>query len=59
MNDSQDRDPRYHIEMWKHYDNLRQAKNTGFLTSNSILIAIVGFLIRDQSISYSVGRFRR
>jgi hypothetical protein len=47
MNDSQDRDPRYHIEMWKHYDNLRQAKNTGFLTTNSILIAIVGFLIRE------------
>lgn len=32
-----------HIQMWRHYDNLRQKKNATFLTANSILIAIVGF----------------
>jgi len=50
MNESHQNDPRDHVEMWKHYDNLRQAKNTGFLTTNSILVAIVGFLIRACSL---------
>ena len=31
--------------MWKHYDNLRQEKNKMFLTANTILVAVVGFLI--------------
>ena len=44
MNNPQEMD---HIEMWKHYDNLRQAKNSGFLTTNSILVAVVGFLLRE------------
>ena len=47
MNQPQDMGPKTHIEMWKHYDNLRQAKNSGFLTTNSILVAIVGFLLRE------------
>ena len=37
-----------HIEMWRHYDTLRQAKNNGFLTANSILAAITGFLIKED-----------
>ena len=46
MNNTKDSEfsPEIHIEMWKHYDNLRQAKNSGFLTANSILVAITGFL---------------
>ena len=37
--------PDTHIEMWKHYDNLRQEKFVGFLTANSILLAIAGLLV--------------
>ena len=37
--------PEVHIEMWKHYDNLRQAKNGTFLTANSILVAIGGLVV--------------
>jgi hypothetical protein len=37
-----------HIEMWKHYDNLRQAKNGTFLTANSILVAIGGFVFNES-----------
>jgi hypothetical protein len=36
-----------HIEMWKHYNTLRQSKNSGFLTANSILAAITGFLFKE------------
>jgi len=36
--------PGTHLEMWKHYDNLRQEKFSGFLTANSILLAIAGLL---------------
>jgi hypothetical protein len=32
-----------HVQMWKHYDDLRQKKNTTFLTANIILLAIAGF----------------
>ncbi len=39
--------PEIHISMWKHYDSLRQAKNGAFLTANSILVAIVGFLYKQ------------
>ena len=39
-----------HIEMWKHYNTLRQGKTSGFLTANSILVAIVGFLMREPRI---------
>jgi hypothetical protein len=31
-----------HINMWKHYDNFRQAKNGAFSTANSILAGIAG-----------------
>jgi hypothetical protein len=42
MNDPKENEfpPEIHIEMRKHYDSLRQAKNSGFLTANSILVAI-------------------
>ncbi len=33
------------IDMWKHYDNLRQEKNKTFLTANTILVAAAGFFI--------------
>jgi len=36
-----------HVEMWKHYDNLRQQKNGSFLTGNAILAAIAGFTVKD------------
>ncbi len=39
-----------HIDMWKHYNTLRQGKTGAFLTANSILVAIVGFLFRDSKI---------
>lgn len=31
-----------HLEMWKHYDDLRQQKFSGFLTANSILLTYAG-----------------
>ena len=37
-----------HLEMWKHYDKLRQEKFTGFLTANSILLAIAGLLVKES-----------
>ena len=39
-----------HLEMWRHYDSLRQAKNSAFLTANSILVALAGFLFREHNI---------
>lgn len=36
-----------HVQMWKHYDNLRQNKNSTFLTANTILAAIVGFSAKE------------
>ncbi|MDF1698565.1 MAG: hypothetical protein P1U56_22125 [Saprospiraceae bacterium] len=33
-----------HIDMWKHYDSLRQSKNGYYLTTNSILVVIIGLL---------------
>jgi hypothetical protein len=38
-----------HVEMWKHYDNLRQQKNSSFLTANAILAAI-GSFSKDASV---------
>ena len=49
MNDSEEHQFKTHIEMWKHYDVLRQAKNSGFLTANSILVAITGFLFKEPN----------
>ena len=42
-----------HLEMWKHYDNLRQQKFSGFLTANSILLAVTGLLF-DKSLAFIV-----
>lgn len=39
------------IDMWKHYDNLRQEKNKTFLTVNTILIPTLGFLLKDGALS--------
>ena len=39
--------PETHLGMWKHYDSLRQAKNSGFLTANSILVGITGLLFKE------------
>ena len=36
-----------HLDMWRHYDSLRQAKNSGFMTANSILVAISGILFKE------------
>lgn len=42
------------LDMWKHYDNLRQDKNKTFLAANSILAAAVGLTLRtEQSASGS------
>jgi|SRR6185436_1861287 hypothetical protein len=32
-----------HVQMWKHYDDLRQKKNATFLTANTILVAAATF----------------
>jgi hypothetical protein len=36
------------LDMWKHYDNLRQDKNKTFLTVNTILVAALGFALKDH-----------
>lgn len=36
-----------HVQMWCHYDDLRQKKNATFLTANTILAAIVGFSLSE------------
>jgi hypothetical protein len=36
-----------HLDMWQHYDTLRQAKNTGFMMANSIMVAITGILFKE------------
>ena len=36
------------LDMWKHYDNLRQQKNRAFLTANSILAAAIGLVLKEQ-----------
>ncbi len=40
------------VDMWKHYDNLRQEKNKTFLTVNTILIATLGFLMKDGNLLF-------
>ena len=42
------------IDMWKHYDNLRQEKNKTFLTANTILVATLGFLFKDGNFTDNV-----
>ena len=39
------------LEMWKHFDNLRQDKSKTFLTAQTILIALSGFVLKSQEIS--------
>ena len=39
-----------HIDMWKHYNGLRQGKTNAFLTVNSSLVAITGFLMREPTL---------
>ena len=36
-----------HVDMWKHYSDLRQKKHSTFLTANTILIAIIGFSVKE------------
>jgi hypothetical protein len=36
-----------HLDMWRHYDTLRQAKNAGFMMANSIMVAITGILFKE------------
>ena len=38
-----------HIEMWKHYDNLRWQKKTAFLIANSIFVAILALKAENLS----------
>jgi hypothetical protein len=35
-----------HLDMWRHYDTLRQSKNTGFMMA-SIMVAITGILFKE------------
>ena len=35
------------IDVWKHYDNLRQEKNKTFLTVNTILVAALAFVYKN------------
>ncbi len=37
------------LDMWRHYDTLRQEKNKVFLTANTILVAAVGIVWEKQS----------
>jgi hypothetical protein len=37
-----------HLDMWKHYDDLRLAKNNAFTTANSVLVAITGLLFKEE-----------
>ena len=36
------------VDLWKHYDNLRQDKNKTFLTANAFLAAGLGAIITSQ-----------
>lgn len=38
------------LEMWRHYDNLRQEKSKTFLTAQTILIAVSGFVVESQGL---------
>lgn len=45
---------RINIDMWKHYDNLRQEKNKTFLTANTILVAASGFVLEAKNTDLKV-----
>lgn len=36
------------IDMWKHYDTLRQSKNQIFLAANTFLAAAIGFALQQS-----------
>jgi hypothetical protein len=36
-----------HLDMWKHYDNLRLAMNNAFTTANAVLVATVGLFFTE------------
>src|SRR5687768_3148874 len=42
------------LEMWRHYDNLRQEKSKTFLTAQTILIAVSGFVFKSQALVFWV-----
>jgi hypothetical protein len=43
------------LEMWRHYDNLRQEKSKTFLTAQTILIAVSGFVLqRKEELSFEL-----
>jgi hypothetical protein len=44
------------LELWKHYDNLRQDKSKTFLTAQTILIALSGFVLKSQELSPVLSR---
>jgi hypothetical protein len=52
--DAQEEGPRreyeINLEMWRHYDNLRQEKSKTFLTAQTILIAVSGFVVDSQGL---------
>jgi hypothetical protein len=39
-----------HLDMWKHYDDLRLSKNNAFTTANSVLVAITGLLLFREAV---------
>ena len=46
------------LEMWRHYDNLRQEKSKTFLTAETIVIAVSGFVFKSQDLNFaSLGIF--
>jgi hypothetical protein len=44
------REYQVNLEMWRHYDNLRQDKSKTFLTAQTILIGVSGIVIRSQGL---------
>ena len=46
--------PEAHLDMWRHYDSLRQAKNSGFTTANTVLVAITGVLFKEAAVLIAV-----
>lgn len=47
-NDQKVKEYEFNLDMWKHYDNLRQSKNQTFLTANTLLAAVIGFVLQGQ-----------
>ena len=39
-----------HVQMWRHYDDLRQKKNATFLTANGFLLAVAAFSLKDLNL---------